>query len=143
MGRGNPNAVAPERYRFKKGQSGNPKGRPKKGDAITDIIRETLDQVREVRDDETGRVRKRTLKQLLVNTLIRLGVVDKDLDAIKYLIDRCDGKPPQRIEVEADDEVSESELHEIADNIRGDREKLMRRLLDLEQAQSEKIQTKP
>jgi hypothetical protein len=124
----------PAEYRFKKGQSGNPKGRPKKGDAITDIIRSTLDQVREVRDEETGRTRKRTLKQLLVNTLIRLGVVDKDLDAIKYLIDRCDGRPSQRVEIDADDEVSDGEIAEIASHIRGDREKLLQRLLDLEEA---------
>jgi len=64
---------------WKPGQSGNPNGRPKKGEAVTDILRDTVD------------------KQALVNKLVELAMEKGDFAALRYAIDRLDGKPIETI----------------------------------------------
>lgn len=64
---------------FKPGESGNPKGRPKKGETFTDALREKMS------------------KELLADKLYAL-VQDGDLGAIKYAYDRVDGRPKETIE---------------------------------------------
>lgn len=72
--KGNPQNLTP----WKPGESGNPNGRPKKGQAVTDILRETVD------------------KQSLVEKLLELAQ-EGDLAALKYCIDRLDGKPVETV----------------------------------------------
>ena len=55
----------------------NKNGRPKKGEAVTDVLRATVD------------------KQALVDKLIQLAQ-EGDMTALKYAIDRLDGKPVER-----------------------------------------------
>ena len=73
-----------------KGQSGNPKGRARKGKTMTDALRSVLDQ----KIWPFGR----TGRELLVLRLFALGL-SGDEKAIQYICDRLDGKPAQALEV--------------------------------------------
>lgn len=71
---GNPN--------WTEGQSGNPAGRPKKGNALTDILR-TVGA-----ENEDGKTRNEKLAAILWAKAL-----DGDMAAIKYIYDRIDGQP--------------------------------------------------
>ena len=76
--------------KFKPGQSGNPGGRPKKGETLTDILRKYL----EGHDDENPAItRKQRLAEELYNRAI-----EGDVTAIKYTYDRVDGKPVETVD---------------------------------------------
>ena len=83
--------------RYKPGQSGNPKGRPKLGESLTDILRTKLEEIWEIKDDATGRTRKVQLREIVANKLLLRAVVEDSDDLLKYLFDRVDGKPTQPI----------------------------------------------
>ena len=72
---------------FKKGESGNPKGRPKKEVCLTDILREQG----ELKDVEYGG-EKITRAEALAKKLYALAM-SGDVNAIKYIYDRAEGRP--------------------------------------------------
>lgn len=72
-----------------KGQSGNPKGRPKTGKRLTDVLRRVLAE-----PTAEGRTKADDLAETLWK-LARGG----DLDAVKYIYDRLDGKPTESQEL--------------------------------------------
>ena len=76
---------------FKKGESGNPKGRPKKGCAIADILNSKGDELL-----EDGR----TLKEKMLHTLYEKAVKYGDLKAIAFIAERTEGKPLQPMQIE-------------------------------------------
>ena len=78
---------------FKKGQSGNAKGRPKKGTALADLLRKQLADT-----DENGLTNREVIIAMLI-TMARFG----DLDAIKVVLDRVDGKVVEKKEVTGKD----------------------------------------
>lgn len=83
----NPNPVPPPVHsRWKKGQSGNPKGRPKLPD-----IAEALARV--LADEKDGRT---ALEQTLL--ALRAKAVKGDIRAAEALLDRAFGKPKQSVD---------------------------------------------
>jgi len=78
---------------FKKGQSGNPKGRPKKGSAIAERIREALTE-----EDWLEIIAKATEQA-------KAG----DKSARDFLLDRTEGKPNQKID------ITEREIDEVVE----------------------------
>lgn len=75
---------------FTKGQSGNPGGRPKKGKTLTEALEKALKK-----KGEDGR--KNT--EALAATLLDLAIKEKNITAIKYVMDRVDGRPTESIEL--------------------------------------------
>ncbi len=68
----------------------NRNGRPPLEFSLTNILRETLNQT----NDETGK----TKKQEVIDKMYEIAVKKGDVQMLKYLIDRIDGKPLQTIE---------------------------------------------
>ncbi len=78
---------------WKPGQSGNPKGRPTKGKAISEEMRRLL------QGQAPGT--KQTNLAVLVAKLVEMALAGQ-LDAIKYICDRLEGRPPQAVELSGD-----------------------------------------
>jgi len=79
---------------YKKGQSGNPEGRPK--DIITSLIKELLEQ--EVKGGKTH-------AQLVAEAIVKLSedsLFKGNVSAIKELLDRVEGKVPDTHKIESD-----------------------------------------
>ena len=64
---------------WEKGQSGNPAGRPPKGEALTDVLREKVD------------------KAGIADKLIEIAMKKGDIVALKYIYDRIDGRPVETV----------------------------------------------
>ena len=64
---------------WEKGKSGNPNGRPKKGETLTDALEQAIN------------------KEDLAKALLTL-VEEGNIAAIKYAYDRIDGRPKETIE---------------------------------------------
>jgi len=95
-----------EKGHFQKGEAGNPKGRPKLGEAITDLFREYL----EGKDDDTALTRKRLLVEELYSRAMGKMGTDKEGNSVhlpgsdellKYIVNRLDGMPRQALDLEA------------------------------------------
>lgn len=71
---------------FVKGVSGNPTGRPKEK-PFTDALRLAVKRV----------MGDRTALQVIADNLVEMAAVDKNLDAIKEVANRLEGKPVQPI----------------------------------------------
>jgi hypothetical protein len=70
----------------------NRKGRPKKGTALTDVLNFKLDQ-----KTETGKLRREVIAEKLI------GMAESgDIAALRYLMDRIDGRPRETIALEND-----------------------------------------
>lgn len=67
-----------EKGKWQTGQSGNPAGRPRKGETMTDALKARVD---------AGAIAEK---------LIKLALAD-DLGALKYIYDRVDGRPVETI----------------------------------------------
>jgi hypothetical protein len=92
----------------------NRKGRPKKGECMTDILNWALDQERKIKDDKTGKEKTLLLRHALAEKLISKAVDDGDVAAIKYIYDRLDGRPKESIELT--DSAVDTKLKELINN---------------------------
>lgn len=79
---------------FKKGQSGNPNGRPRKNKAMSEELRRLLQR------QAPGT--KRSNLEVLVAKLLDMAEAGQ-LDAIKYICDRLEGRPAQAVELSGDE----------------------------------------
>ena len=81
---------------WKPGESGNPKGRPPKEQCVTDVLREMVDV------------------EELCRTLIDIAIEKKDVPALKYAIDRLDGKPRETVHnINEEFEIVEIDLRDV------------------------------
>jgi hypothetical protein len=87
----NPNPVK----KWNKGESGNLSGRPRKDRSVGRIIEEML----EMPDGKMTRAEK------LVETLYEMATVDKDIAAIKVILERTLGRVPTTVEITGDTET--------------------------------------
>ena len=74
----------PHHTRFKKGQSGNPRGRPKGSKNLPTLLSEALNEPVVVA--ENGRRRKITMRQAIIKQLVKRSAT-ADLRAMKILLD--------------------------------------------------------
>ena len=79
----------PKHTRWKPGQSGNPKGRPKNTVYLSEMLREQLDQVPETIDGEPN---TRTWRDLICDSILRAAVMGSQPAITKELLDRIEGK---------------------------------------------------
>ena len=83
--RGNSGNLRP----FKKGQSGNPNGRPKKINTIPDILRKI--------GDEEGTADGKSKLDVIMNKVFQFALEGKPW-AVQFIADRTEGKPKEFIE---------------------------------------------
>ena len=76
---------------FKSGESGNPKGRPKKGLAISDILNAKSDEI----DEATGK----SMREKMLHKVYELATQNRpERWAVEYISDRTEGKAIERID---------------------------------------------
>ena len=80
--------LPPAQKRWKKGVSGNPSGRPKKQDSLTNLLKDEIGQICPA-DRE-----KRTWKHLIVRATLQLAMKG-NATALKEVWERLDGKTLQ------------------------------------------------
>lgn len=108
---------------FKKGQSGNPKGRPK-GKSVSSILKELLDKkapesfksteaYKTYLTDEEGLTNGEALAMVLLNKAVK----QENDKSISELLDRTEGKPLQKTETKLDIESPNISLKVDGENI--------------------------
>ena len=115
---------------FKKGESGNPKGRPR-GKTMSTIIKELGEQLtpKQLRDSEevrqflTDNGKAATNSEVLAVMLWHKALNKKDLKAIREILDRLEGRPVSQINanvnnVNALDEMSDEQIIELLEKKR-------------------------
>jgi len=75
-----------------KGYTGNPNGRPKKEKSLTDILRKQAELKDQKIDDDKYIKRKEALCLKIWDLAL-----DGDVNSMKYIFDRIDGKPVETI----------------------------------------------
>jgi hypothetical protein len=93
----------PKATQFKKGQSGNKKGRPKKSRNFTTLLTEELDEVMTIRE---GNIKKRiTARQLMAKTVVR-AAINGDVRQQQFVAKHDDGADePEPFRVTEEDEA--------------------------------------
>jgi len=80
---------------FKKGQSGNSKGRPKGSLSLVSLLKEELEKF-----IKGGKKEKVTYAKALIRKVLKKAIVDEDIQMMKDILNRVDGMPKQSVEVE-------------------------------------------
>lgn len=101
---------------WEKGESGNPKGRPKKlvpsmkvegyklteiNDTIQSIISMTMDELKQIWDNPKSTILEKTVAGALKKSLEK-----GNLESVETLINRVYGKPKEKIDIESKTESS-------------------------------------
>lgn len=84
---------------FKKGQSGNPAGRPVGSRNMKTVLQEILDSDLDLKNPLTGEKGRLEVRQALLMRLIKKGL-GGDLFAIREVWDRVDGPIKESIQIE-------------------------------------------
>jgi hypothetical protein len=77
----------PREYRFKPGQSGNPKGRPKGRRSESQMLEELMSRTMTIREGD--RVRKISLHEVIYHGIAEEAVKKRSLKAAAFLIERA------------------------------------------------------
>ena len=94
--RGNPKKIAP--FQWKPGQSGNPKGRPRK-EPLTDILRAVLaEEIPNAQDP-----RQSQLAHALIRSWVLEAIRTKDTTMIAEIFNRIEGKVKDRLALGGDE----------------------------------------
>ena len=91
----------PKDTRWKPGQSGNPKGRPKKTVYLSEMLKEQLDEVPETID---GKQNTKTWRDLICESILRAAVKGNQPAITKELLDRIEGKVTEKHDVTSGNE---------------------------------------
>jgi len=86
--------------KFKPGQSGNPKGRPKGSKNISTYLKEFLECSLEVTNPISKKKEKLKLAAVIALKQIK-NALNSDRQAINDIMDRLEGKPVQKQEIDA------------------------------------------
>jgi hypothetical protein len=101
----------PEQYRWKPGQSGNPKGRPPNIRTLTERMRGLLDETRVGKTDlPDGMTVADAIARVLVN-----GALKGDVRLLAMVVDRLDGRVPDALVVSGSADAPIKVLVEYAD----------------------------
>ena len=92
----------PKDTRWKPGQSGNPKGRPKNIQYLSEMLRDQLDQVPETIDGEPN---TKTWRDLICDSILRAAVKGNQPALTKELLDRIEGKVTDKHRIEGESPV--------------------------------------
>ena len=113
----------PRHTRFEKGQSGNPRGRPRGAKNLTTLLSEALNEP--VIVAENGGRRKITKREAIITQLVNRSAT-ADLRAIKILLDMLrDIEAPDRAgsaETSAFTEADEKIIEQLKARLRGEKE---------------------
>lgn len=97
------------RTSWKRGQSGNPRGRPKREETLTDMIRDVLREPVSIDDDGAPITKARRLAELVVSAA--LGGTEW---AVKLVADRTEGRAPTYGELQIEARLADLE-HRLAE----------------------------
>lgn len=80
-----------EKHQFKKGESGNPKGRPKGAKNRSTIAKKWLKVIQKKENVLTGELEKLSFEDLMTLAQIQKAIEDKDVQSYKALMDSAFG----------------------------------------------------
>lgn len=109
---------------FKKGQSGNPGGRPKR-QPITEAYREIADHIFKGNVNDLKIPEGATFAQAAAWTQFIQAIVKRDTRAINEIADRLEGKPNQRVELSGADDAPPVRIAEGLDLSKLNKEQLL------------------
>jgi len=95
---------------FKKGQSGNSKGRPKGSLSLVSLLKEELEKFIKTADKKV----RVTYAKALIKKVLKKAIVDEDIQMMKDILNRVDGMPKQAIEMDNKGEIEI--IHKYADD---------------------------
>lgn len=106
-------------HRFKKGQSGNPKGRPKKGQTFPDILARVMEEQKKTLNIN-GEERDVDAKELMCMAMVSLALDKKSppnirFNAIRECKEWIDGKSVQQVEMGGSIEHKNTRLADMVD----------------------------
>jgi hypothetical protein len=95
---------------WKKGQSGNPAGRPVGSISVTSMVKKKLEEVPEGQ--------QKTYLELLVGRIIKQAIVDGDPQMIKTIWQYTDGQPKQGIDIRHEEKeiLSEEQIDRLLEH---------------------------
>ena len=108
--------------RIMKGQSGNPKGRPKNGTSFAEVMRRVIDKQIATKKDKDGNVNTIKGKEVVAEAIIQIAMDSRNnanvrLTAFNTALDRAYGKPLQEIEMETTATIQNDRAGEIKANL--------------------------
>ena len=90
---------------FEKGQSGNPKGRPKGSKNRSTIVREILNLMVQVKDDE-GNDKWQSNEYLIVQAMVNKAIEKGDVAAFNALYDNLYGKLKDTVDMNTTETIN-------------------------------------